>query len=281
MNLRHLRRLLHARYARAVITATALTATVCSIGVAALEIRHDVSFQAVARFFSRSHLKQADLSTLVHDPETMRQLQALSLSELGVNPGGLVYANGTSLSFHLHLTSRAQSTRQEHLENQKIYPQLVRYYLASDLDALLGVLNSPQAAARLKADGVDRIDTLDLSTRSVAAMDGSRKSRALRRAARYIDRFAPFDKEPFELSFAEKLKFYELQRPQGRFVGTFEIHGFGPSSVIDDSYSDAVSRHGHYLLIHRTGPDRFKLRDFYKGQRRRFTIGSDLGPTSA
>lgn len=281
MNLRHLRRLMHARYTRAVIAGAALTMTVCSIGVATVEVQHGVSFQAVARFFSRNHLRQADLSRLVHDPETIRRLQALSLPELGVNPGGLVYADATGLSFHLHLTERAQSTQQRYQENSQLYPQLVRHYFASDLDALLGVLNSPQATARLRGDGVEWIETLDMSDRSPATLESSERSRHLRQAAQYIHRFAPVHKEPYELSFAEKLKFYELHRPQGRFVGTFEIHGFGPSSVFDISYARAVSRHNHYLAIHRIGPGRFKLKDFYQGRERRYTIGLNPDPTSA
>lgn len=281
MNLRHVRRLIHERYTRAVIAGVALTVAICSVGVATVEVQHGVSLQAVVRFFSRSHLRQADLSSLVHDPETVRQLQALSLPELGVDPGGLVYANGSGLSFHLYLPERAQSTRQRHQENSQLYPQLVRHYFASDLEALLGVLNSSQATARLSDDGVEWTGTLDMSGRSLATLESFERSRRLRRAAQYIHRFAPFYKEPYELSFAEKLKFYELQRPQGRFVGAFEIHGLGPSSVFDISYAHAVSRNKHYLVIQRIGPGQFKLKDFYKGQERRYTIGFNPDPTRA
>jgi len=272
---------MHARYIRAVIAGVALTVSVCSVGVATVEVRHGVSFQAVARFFSRNHLRQADLSPLVHDPETIRRLRALSIPDLGVDPGGLVYADGDGLSFHLYLTERARSTRQRHQENSRLYPQLVRHYFASDLDALLAVLNSPQAAARLREDGVESVGALDVSDRPPATLESAERSRRLRRAAQYIHRFAPLFREPYELSFAEKLKFYELRRPRGRFVGVFEIHGLGPSSVFDLSYAHAVSRNNHYLVIQRIGPGQFKMKDFYKGHEHRYTIGLSPDPTRA
>ena len=85
-----IRHLIHARYARAVVAGVAAALILCSAGVTVLEVRHGVSFQAVARFFSRPHLKEADLRDWLRSPETLQQLEGLIVQESGFNPGGVV-----------------------------------------------------------------------------------------------------------------------------------------------------------------------------------------------
>lgn len=273
LNPTRVRRLIHDRYVRAVVTGVTVTLILCSLGASFLELRHGVSFQAVARFFARSHLKQADLSQWVRNPDTIRQLELIFLQESGVNPGGLVYADSGALRFHPHLTERGHSTREQHRQNTEIYPRLVRHYFAADLDSLLGELNSPPVTARLARVGIDTEELLELRNRSKAAMRSTERNLLLRRAARHILQFAPFDRAPYELPLGEKLRFYEERRPEGLFVGAFEIHGFGQTGNIDH-HGYAASEHNHYLAVLHLGSGRFLVKDYYRGEKREYLVES-------
>lgn len=279
-NLESLRRLVHARYLRAVFAALALAAIVCSAGVAVVEARYDVSFRAVTAFFARPHLREADLGRMIENPETIRQLEALYLQDLGVNPGGLVYEEEGFLVFYPHLTRRAGATLERHRDNQRLYPRLLRHYFEADLEALLAEMSSPAVLARLADDGVDPAEIARLRKRSLGELNRPEKRRLLRRAARHIESFSPLEREPYELSFAEKLRFYEERRPRGRFVGAFEVHGFGFSSALDPAYASAAGRHNHFLAIVRVGPDRFVVFDHYRGERREYAVRALRYPTS-
>jgi hypothetical protein len=278
---RTLRRLVHARYFRAVVTALALAAVGASAGIGALEARYDVSFQAVAGFFLRSHTRTADLSRLVSSPETIQQLEALYLQDLGVNPGGLVYEEDGYLTFYPHLTRRAEATRERHRDNHRIYPRLVRHYFESDVESLLGEMSSPAVLARLERDGVDPTEILELRARSLEGMPQADRRRLLQSAARHISSFSPLEREPYELSFADKLRFYEMHRPRGRFVGVFEAHGFGFNTAVDDAYASTASRYSHYLAVVRVTPGRFVVLDHYRGERREYLVRALRYPTGA
>lgn len=272
LNPEGIRRLIHARYARAVVAGVATALIVCSAGITALEIRHGVSFQAVARFFSRPHLKEADLRNWLRSPETLQQLEGLIVGENGFNPGGVVYATSGALRFHPHLTELARSRQTHHRENLEIYPRLLRHYFAADLESLLGVLTSPPIHARLEREGVDPGEIVELHRSSKTAVEAVDRSRLLRRAATHILRFSPFERESYELPLSEKLRFYETNHPEGHFVGAFEVFGFGLGVAVDDAYGHSLSEHNHYLAIVHLGPGRYVIHDFYRGRKRSFSV---------
>ncbi len=270
--LRNLRDRLHARYTRAVVTSVACTIIFCSLGMAAVEIRHDVSFAAVVRFFSRSHFREADLSRLIYNPETIARLESLFATFRGFDSGGLVYADGKSLRFYPHLTERAESARRHYLENLEIYPRLVKHYFASDLESLAREMRVPPVRARLERAGVDSAAMLDFGTEPLESLDADGKRRLLRRTGRFIHAFNPLDRQPYELSFREKLHFYESERPQGRFVGIFQIRIRGWANPLDDPGGHAMSVNNHYLTITRGPGGRFVVRDYYQGERREHAV---------
>lgn len=267
-----LRELIHYRYLRAVVAGLAAAALLCSLGAVWLAARHDVSSRAVTRFFLREHLQQPDLTDRVMAPETLERLRRLYALDLGTLPGGMVYADEAGLSFHLHRVRDAIVARARYLEDQQLYPRLVRHYLAADLESLLADMQRPPASDRLRNGGLDPAMLFDLEGRSISELSSSERNRLLRRAARYIPRFAPFESEPFQLSLAEKLRFYERPPPRGRFVGSFEIQTAGFSGrSIGSPFGSPVGR-DHHLVITRFGPERFLIEHQHRGEVRRYTL---------
>jgi hypothetical protein len=277
----HARGFVHLRYIRALVVAASLVLILFGFGASLLEIRHEVSHRAVLRFFARDHFGGADIEGLIRSHVTVAQLAAISRSELTVNPGGFVYARDGFLEFHPHVTRDARTSRGDQATNEELFARLAPLYFNADVDGLLRELEAPTVADRLRAEGRDpnEIVSLRWSLRR-ASNEGSRHA-VLRRAAGYIVLFVPYLRQPYELTFAEVLRFYDRTSPEGRFAGTYEVHGMDLGGAIDEARAFALGAHQHYLAVVRGIDNSLLLVDYFRGRKKVYRILPVEHPTGS
>ncbi len=267
-----LRRLIHRRYVRAAIVGVAGAAAALSLSTLALEIRFDVSHEAVVGYFSRAHYRGDDLGRLLADPRSSRRIARLLRRETLMNPGGLVYAAEGALEFHPHLTGVARATRASLEENEDLFPRLAGLYLQGDLAGLLQALEEPEIKSRLAEKGVDPRTLGRLRRRFDGDADGSGHGALRKKAGLLVLEFATWKTRPYELSFEEKLRFYERRRPRGELVGIFEVHPFRFGWNLDEEYAHSVSVRSHYVAILPGPGGELIIRDFYRGSERAYLL---------
>ncbi len=271
-SLEGLRRLIHRRYLRAAIVGVSAAVAALSVVALALEIRFRVSHEAVLGYFSRAHYRGDDLGPLLKDPRSSRRIARLLRRETLMNPGGLVYAVDGTLEFHPHLTGAARASRATQQRNESLFPGLARLYLQGDLEGLLRALDDPEVRSGLSRKGVDPRTPARLRRRLESDPDGAGHGALRNEAGRLVLHFATWETRPYELSFEEKLRFYDRQRPRGEFVGIFEVHPFRFGWHLDEEYARAVSERSHYVAILPGPAGELVIRDFYRGSERSYLL---------
>ncbi len=273
-----LRHRLHQRYVRAAAAGLSLTVIGCSLGAAALEIRHEVSHRAVLRYFVREHLYESDLTPRLKNYATASHLIAVANADPSGSGGGLVYAQGAALRFYPHETSETLTRRQEQQLNATVFPRLTAAYYAADLEALIAELDSPEVQARLASKEVPPALFWHLKRGVRGAVSQPDRHRLLRRAAELIRFFVPYSWPRYELPFPEMLRFYERLDPPGHFVGIYEVVGISLSGL-DESYGHEMSRRNHFITISTTLDGAFVVTDFYRDSKRTYSIRPVLHPS--
>lgn len=226
--IRRLRELVHRPYLRAAIVGLSLVTAAGAAGLLTAQLRFDVPARAVLRYFSRLHSDTSDLTPLLRQPSTLAALARLSYSTSGMNAGGLVYCHDGELRFYpwMPAEAAAEATRRS-LENQEIYSRLLPKYLAAELDGLIAELSRPQIRRGLGRLGVSPRTLQALRREAAGDPDPVERRLLLRRAARLIRPFMPTGAAPHQLELADKLRFYSVQAPSGRYLGLYEVHGPG------------------------------------------------------
>ena len=225
---RRLRELLHRPYLRAAIVGLALVTVAAAAGVVALELRFGVPAQAVLRYFSRLHSDTQDLTPLLRQPSTLAALERLSYASSGMNKGGLVYSVDGELRFYPWMPEAAALEADRHsAESQEIYSRLLPKYFDAELDGLIAELSQPRIRRGLGQLGVSPHVVEGLKHRAAADPAPAERLRLLRRAADLIRPFMPTGADRHRLDLADKLRFYSLEAPRGRYVGLYEVHGPG------------------------------------------------------
>lgn len=265
------RSFVHLPYIRAVVAGLCLVAILGSVGAIAVAIYHDVSTAAVARYFLRQHSDEADLSRYFRSGITAVHLEPFLVLPAGVTPGGLVYVEQNGLTFHALTPARHQEVQNLRRRNGELFDRLTPLYLNGDLPALATELNRPAARQVLLAAGAQIQDLYALQRFESRALDLNSRTRLLRTAARQIQLVAPYIPVPFEMSFADLLRFYEGRSPAGKFVGRWEIAAPSPLGTVDADYAFEMSRTHHYIVISKFGGP-MTVSDFYKGTRRDFAV---------
>lgn len=265
------RSFVHLPYVRAVVIGVCLVAIFGSLAALTLAIRYDVSAIAVYRYFVRPHHEEADLSQILRSGSTVLQLEPFLLLPPGVNPGGLIYAEEHGLVFYVHAPRRNPGMEKARRERQELFSRLTPLYWKADVDALTRELNRPTVRQQLIARGT-RLEDLHLFQRfNGRPVDPGSRTRVLRAAVRQIQLVAPYIPEPFQLGFAEELRFYDRNRPRGEFVGLWEVATPNPFGVIDTAFAHQMSRNNHYIVISRHA-GRTLVSDFYQGTRRDYRV---------
>jgi hypothetical protein len=267
-----IRRFVHRRYVRAVAVALSLTAIFCTASFSALAIRHQVSVGAVARYFLRAHARQADLSHWIQTPAAAAELERLFAPDLAMNPGGFVYLEGGSLRFLPHQAWGGPSSRERQSAREALFLELTPLYFTSDVEGLIGEMAKPFFLRHLGREGIHPREVRRLQE-SLAAVDGARDRRLLlRRAASLLQRIAPYQRGSYRLSLGEALRFHDSQRPSGRYVGVFEVHGISLAAAVDAAHAAELGARSHYLAISRSMDGMILVEDFYRGEVRRYRI---------
>ncbi len=266
------RRLIHRRYLRAAVFGVSAAIAGLSLVALALEIRFRVSHEAILGYFSRSHYRGDDLGPLLKDPRSSRRISRLLRRETLMNPGGLVYAVDGALEFHPHLTGAARESRATQIENESLFPRLARLYLQGEIERLLVALEDPEVRSGLVRKGVDPRTPGRLRRRLESDPDGGGQGPIRNEAGRLVLHFATWETRPYELSFEEKLRFYDRKRPRGEFVGIFEVHPFRFGWHLDEDYARSVSARSHYVAILPGPAGELAIRDFYRGSERAYLL---------
>ena len=245
---------------------------VCSVAACVIQLRHDVSLGAVCRYFSRPFYRGVNLDADIRSHLTTAQLEALFVSDSATNRGGFVYRQDGELRFYPHMTGGGRESRVDQAQNEALFPQLLRHYRDGDLPGLARAFRAPRVRARLLREGVAGAE-IDLLCEEVSlAADDLERIRALRSFLPHVARFTPYEGEQYQLSFREKLRFYERNRPKGEFVGTFEVLGLQLDGATDDEFGRSMAQQGHYLAILRLPGGRILVKDYYGERLRTYTI---------
>jgi len=266
------RAFLHMRYVRAIVTGVCLAVILGSMGALAVALRHEVSTLAVVRYFVRPHSEQADLDRYFRSASTAIRLEPFLLLAPGVNSGGLVYAEEHGLTFYAQSPRNHKRLRQAKLKKSELFHELVPLYWKADVEALLQEFNRPAVRRQLIDSGASIQDLYSLQRASASALDPIGRTQLLRLAARQLQFFAPYIPEPFQLSFADQLRFYEQNRPAGDYVGLWEVAAPGLFGGVDAAYGHEMSEHNHYIVLSRIGPEKTLVSDFYRGERRDYLV---------
>jgi hypothetical protein len=264
--LRQLRRFVNRRYVRAALTGLSIVLIAAGFGACALELQHQVSYQAVLRYFSRPHFQGADLTDLVKHPASTRSLEELFSSPFGVNPGGLVYVYDGALVFYPHATQMALSTLEDQQFKEEFFPRLAAAYHRRDFAALLEALSSDEAQKQLREEGIDPHSVKVLEREAQAATTRRERLWLLRSSAEMMQVFVPYHKERYELSLAEKLLFYEQHDPPGEFVGVFEIVDLQLGGEGYDAFAYQMGNRNHFISIRRGLGRTIVLSDYFQGR---------------
>jgi len=266
------RAFVHRRYVRALITAFSLAVIAGLAGSSALALRHDSSVAAVLRYLGRTHYGGRDLTRLIRNQTTAAQLDELFASKLAVNPGGLVYTDGEALIFHRHVTLEGVASRQEQRDDEEIYANLIPLYFSADLEGLVDEMERSGVARNLGRKGVNPAEISRLRAGLETAGSNLDRRRHLRRAGLLLSNFTPYVGDRYQLTIGEKLRFYERRKPEGRYVGQFEVQGLTLTDRPEDAYALEMSSHHHYLTISRDVVGMFVLTDYFRGESRKYVI---------
>jgi hypothetical protein len=245
--LQQLRRLVNRRYIRAALSGLSIVLIVLGFGACALELQHDVSYRAVVRYFSRPHYQEADITDLVRNPATTGSIENLFSSPFGVNPGGLIYVSDGALVFYPHATERALSTKEEQRFKEEFFPRLAAAYHARDFGMLLEALSEDEAQDHLRRAGIGPHSLTALEQEAQTAASRSERLALLRRSAQMMRVFVPYHKERYELSFADKLAFYDRNDPRGEFVGMFEVVDLQIGGEAYDAGAYQLGERNHFI----------------------------------
>ena len=236
-----------------------------------VSVKHEVSALAVARYFSRPHLGEVDLSRHFHSGSTAVSLEPLILLPPGVNPGGIVYAEPDGLVFYALTPERQQHVFAERKARQELFLKLAPLYFRGDTVALSRELNRPSVRGRLLEQGARIEDLYTLQHLDRADSDARGRARAMRAAARQLQLIAPFQPEPFEMSFRDSLRFYESHAPDGKYAGRWEVAMPSPFGAVDTDFAMSMSETHHYIVISRFGGQTL-VSDFHRGVRRDYAV---------
>lgn len=270
--LQHLRRFINRRYIRAALSGLAIALIALNLGACALKVRHQVSYGALLRYFARPHYQEADLTALVRNPATTRSLEDLFSSSFTINPGGLVYAHDGALVFYPHATREALGTREAQRFKEELFPFLAAAYHRRDFTALLEALSSEEAQKQLREEGIGPQSLAALKRDAQSATNREQRFELLRRSADLMQVFAPYHRDRYQLSFAEKLRFYDHHRPEGEFVGVFEVVDLQIGSETYDSFAYQMSNRNHFISIRRGLGRTIFLHDYFRGRIEVLTI---------
>jgi len=267
-----LRKILHLRYVRAFIAGVSFAMIVCSVAACVIQIRHEVSLGAVCRYFSRPFYGEANLEADIRSHLTTAQLEALFSNDSAINRGGFVYREDGVLRFYPHATESAKTTRSDQAQNESLFPRLIGHYRDGDISGLAQAFSAPAVRARLVREGVPGAQ-IDLLCKKVSLASGEvARIRALRSFLPHVAQFAPYEGKQYELTFREKLRFYERNQPEGEFVGTFEVLGLQLDPSTDDEFGRSMAERNHYLAILRLPGGRILVKDYFEGRLRTYTI---------
>ncbi len=266
-----LRALLHLPYVRAIALALSLAAIAGSSAALTLALRHDVSAVAVARYFLRQHSELDSLGEALRTGSTVFHLEPLLALPPGVNPGGLVYEEEHGLVFYTHSPGARKERRRELEARRELFERLAPHYWRADLDALAREMNRPAMRQELLDRGARIRDLYAFQQYNGKPVERSARTELLRSAARSMQLVAPSLSEPMALGFVEQLRFYDQQRPKGRFVGRWELITPGPFAGIDAGYAHQMSEANHYIVISRLG-EFTRVSTFFQGQRQDYMV---------
>ncbi len=270
--LHQLRRFVNRRYVRAALSGLSIVLIVLGFGACALQLKHQVSYRAVVRYFSRPHFEEADLTNLVRNPASTRSIETLFSSPFGINPGGLIYVHDGALVFYPYATKKAESTREAQQFKEEFFPRLAEAYHSRDFGALLEALSTDEARKHLREEGIGARSLTDLEREAESAASTTERLALLRRSAQMMRVFVPYHKERYQLSLADKLAFYDRQDPKGEFVGVFEVVDLQIGDESYDAFAYQLGERNHFISIRRGLGRTIVLSDYFQGRVEVLTI---------
>ena len=274
-----LRYFVNRRYVRAALTGLSIGVMALALGASALEITHDVPSRAIFRYFARTHYNGMNLGEAFANPQTTRNLEELFASQHTVSPGGFVYAQDGALIFYLHATQDALASIESQRAKEEIFPRLASAYHQRDFKTLAQELASLDAQQIMRDKGFGPESARKLKEKAHSAVEPNEQLQLLRNAAELMQVFVPYRKARYELSFQEKLRFYEQNKPEGEFVGLFEVVDLQIGGEINDPYAYEMARRSHFISIRRGLGRSIQLRDYHQGRVRLFTVNPVSHPS--
>jgi hypothetical protein len=265
-----IRVLLHRRYVRAVVLALALIAAAGALGTIAVELRFSVPAGAVVRYFARLHSSSDDLTPLLRQPATLGALRHLSHGGPGMNAGGLVYSDEGGLRFYPWMPlDEAAAAELRTREHQAVYSQLLPKYFSAEVDGLIADLSHPETRRQLGRLGVSSHAVEELRRGASAELTPDRHMYLLRQAARLIRLFMPRSADRHRLELADKLRFYAVEAPRGRYIGLYEVRG---ASWLSPAEPDPLPDAGRLLVITKEVDGRIMVDDLRPSRRRTYQL---------
>ncbi len=175
--------------------------------------------------------------------------------------------------FYVHTPRQEPGWKKARRQQLELFNRLTPLYWKADLDGLIRELNRPVARQQLIARGAQLKDLYLFQKYNGRSVDSRSRTQLLRAVVRQIQLVAPYIPEPLQLGFAEELRFYDRHRPEGEYVGLWEVATPNPFGVIDAAFAHEMSRNNHYIVISRYA-GRTVVSDFFQGTRRDYLVQS-------
>lgn len=227
----------------------ALLTTILSGCTLDQSLRFDVNPTGVVRYYTREAPYGGDIVPALNNLQE-RDVIALFNRETGKNPGGLVYLENEKLVFYTTGEHDAVSRADQQLKN-RTFPDLLSAFLAGNDTQFNETLASKSVRSLLTRLGVapNKIEYI------VGLDRGNSEGRG--KAREVLTALVPYNGEEFEMTLADKLRFYETHDPAGKYAGTWEALGFGEQVDMQAGFAHpgtgryfALERHQNKVVIH-------------------------------
>jgi len=227
----------------------ALTTSLLSGGTIDQSLRFDVKPTGVVRYYTREAPYDGDIIPAlrsIHEHDIVGLFDRISTK----NPGGLVYLEDGKLVFYTVGEHDTVSRADQQLKNQA-FPYLLSAFLAGD-DAQF---NETLASKSIRSF-LTRVGIAPHTIEHIVGLEhGNSEGRG--KAREVLTALVPYNGEEFEMTLADKLRFYETHDPAGEYAGTWEALGFGEQVDMQAGFAHpgtgryfALERHQNTVIVH-------------------------------
>ncbi len=227
----------------------AILTTLLSCGTLDQSLRFDVNPTGVVRYYTREAPYDGDIIPALNQIQENDVIGLFNRASTK-NPGGLVYIDDGKLVFYMVGEHDAVSRTDQRIKNQ-VFPDLLSAFLAGNDTQFNETLASKTVRSLLTRVGVSS-HTID----HIVGLDrGNSEGRS--KAREVLTALVPYNGEEFEMTLADKLRFYETHDPTGEYAGTWEALGFGEQADMHAGFDHpgtgryfALERHQNKVVIH-------------------------------